>query len=411
MFMLGPVSALDCIAFCVFLAIQLPLQVGLFETLGVLIPCLPFLLLKLPFQFLKTRFLVPAHRQPPFVAVASPFEDFVIRCVRYAFSNIPPKIGRVFFSKAVALPFLRFRLLRHGFLKTPLHWREYGDGERKRFKGIWIIQDPTKRPDCCIFYAHGGGFMMGSSYFYLEFLLTWLSLLSESGYKNPAIFSLEYTLVPDACFPTQLNQSIAAYEHVSSMVGDASKICVAGDSAGAGIVLTLLFHIARPDAKPRRVSYVPTYSLQKPGFAVLISPWVTMVSPLHRNTESDYLEASHLHGYAKQYAGGAQFVHDPLISPGSCRDVDWWSEALPSRGVHLTYGAEEMLAAGIADLEDFLRRNSFRVTQHAEAGEIHAWPVASLFLCNTIDARKKGLADIVKKIKENITSDEANEGK
>lgn len=43
MFMLGPISALDCIAFCVFLAIQLPLQVGLFETLRCLVPCLPFL--------------------------------------------------------------------------------------------------------------------------------------------------------------------------------------------------------------------------------------------------------------------------------------------------------------------------------------------------------------------------------
>lgn len=246
--------------------------------------------------------------------------------------------------------------------------------------------------------------MMGSSYFYLEFLLTWLSLLSESGYKNPAIFSLEYTLVPDACFPTQLNQSIAAYEHVSAMLGgDTSRICVAGDSAGAGIVATLLFHIARPDAKPMRsMSYEPSEPLEKPGYAVLISPWVTMVSKLHQNTDSDYLEANHLHGYAKQYAGGAELVNDPLISPGSCRDVAWWREAFPSRGVHLTYGAEEMLAAGICDLVDFLERNDFKITQHAEEGQVHAWPVASLFLCDTIEERKKGLAEITKKVKENI---------
>ena len=32
--------------------------------------------------------------------------------------------GRVFFSKAVALPFLRFRMLRHGFVHSPIRWRE-----------------------------------------------------------------------------------------------------------------------------------------------------------------------------------------------------------------------------------------------------------------------------------------------
>jgi hypothetical protein len=46
----------------------------------------------------------------------------VIRCVRYAFAYIPAEIGRVFFSKLVALPFLRFRMLRHGYLKSPIHW-------------------------------------------------------------------------------------------------------------------------------------------------------------------------------------------------------------------------------------------------------------------------------------------------
>lgn len=40
---LGPVSYLDCIVFCVFLAPQLLVHVGLVETLGVILRCLPFL--------------------------------------------------------------------------------------------------------------------------------------------------------------------------------------------------------------------------------------------------------------------------------------------------------------------------------------------------------------------------------
>src|SRR3954471_17175012 len=86
---------------------------------------------------------------------------------------------------------------------------------------------------------------MGSSYFYLEFLLSWLSLLKDSGrFQNPAIFALEYTLVPDASYPAQLYQTVAGYEYVLSMIQDPSKICVSGDSAGATLILSLLLHIA-----------------------------------------------------------------------------------------------------------------------------------------------------------------------
>ncbi|RYP79733.1 hypothetical protein DL770_006522 [Monosporascus sp. CRB-9-2] len=211
---LGPVSYLDCIVFCVFLAPQLLIHVGLLKTVSVVLRCLPFLLIKLPYEFIRERFFVSRNDQTPFVRKATPFEDFVIRCVRYAFANIPPGVGRVFFAKPVALPFLRFRMLRHGYLKSPVRWDEHTTA---RFKGIWIRKDPSEKPDICVFYAHGGGFSMGSCFFYLEFLLTWASLLTEAGHRNPAIFALDYTLVPDGSFPTQLEEAIASYEHVLSV--------------------------------------------------------------------------------------------------------------------------------------------------------------------------------------------------
>ena len=33
-------------------------------------------------------------------------------------------IGRVFFSKEVALPFMKFRMLRNGYLRSPIRWEE-----------------------------------------------------------------------------------------------------------------------------------------------------------------------------------------------------------------------------------------------------------------------------------------------
>ena len=40
---LGPVSYLDCVVFCIFLVPQLLIHVGVFETAAVVLRCLPFL--------------------------------------------------------------------------------------------------------------------------------------------------------------------------------------------------------------------------------------------------------------------------------------------------------------------------------------------------------------------------------
>lgn len=78
----------------------------------------------LPYQFIRERYFTPHEHRSPFVQRATPFQDFVIRCVRYAFAFMPAFLGRVFFSKGVSLPFLRFRMLRHGIVTSPLRWNE-----------------------------------------------------------------------------------------------------------------------------------------------------------------------------------------------------------------------------------------------------------------------------------------------
>jgi acetyl esterase/lipase len=107
-------------------------------------------------------------------------------------------------------------------------------------RGIWIISNPLEQPDIIVYYCHGGGFSMGSSFFYMEFLLAWVSLLKEAGYRNPALFALDYSLVPDAVFPTQLQETLAGYQYVLSIAQNPSRICVGGDSAGATLILSFL---------------------------------------------------------------------------------------------------------------------------------------------------------------------------
>jgi acetyl esterase/lipase len=235
---------------------------------------------------------------------------------------------------------------------------------------------------------------MGSTYFYLEFLLVWLSLLKKSGFRNPAIFALEYSLAPEACYPVQLQQAKAGYEYVLSITKDSSKICVGGDSAGGAIILSFLLHLARSSKSELELGRL------RPGMALLISPWVTLVSSKDGNTRSDYLDIASLQLYAQQYAGSKISVHDPLISAGKCKDSELWIQLSPSKGFGILFGEEEVFAPEIRGLITLLQRSGIDITIREEKGGIHCWPVATLYLSSTKEDRQRGLKSIVDIIQE-----------
>lgn len=257
---------------------------------------------------------------------------------------------------------------------------------------------------------------MGSSYFYLEFLLAWLSLLlkhsqqqsekrqgSRNPFSNAAIFSLEYSLVPDASYPTQLHQVIRGYQHALSLVqGNADRVIVAGDSAGATLILSLLLHLG--DNCDSSDSSDTDNASKLPVLATLISPWTTLVSPLHHNTLSDYLDVQTLSLYGHQYAGSKVSVDDPLASPGNCEDVELWRKATPRKGWYICYGSEEVFAAEIRRLADTLQKTvgAEKVRVHEDRGNIHAWPVAALYLGETREERLRGLEKLVDVIAQSM---------
>lgn len=267
----------------------------------------------------------------------------------------------------------------------------------------------------------GGGFSMGTSYFYLEFLLAFHTLLSSPTYThtkfhNPAILALEYTLVPQASYPTQLHQAIAGYKFLLSKTHDPSRVVFSGDSAGGTIILSLLLHIGNTQSnlkgtKTKAVSEGGN-DIQGvvPALAVLISPWTTLISEKDRNTKSDYLDANNLHQYARQYVGSRHSTSDPSISPGNCKDVAWWRRACPSKGLLVMWGREEVFAPEIRDWVELLEGSDVSVTSREEKGGIHAWPVASLFLSSTKEERMKGLMQIVGFIGENMAIDTGGGG-
>lgn len=77
--------------------------------------------IKLPFSIINDRYLLGRFSAKRFSRKATLFEDAVTRCVHYGFTNIKPPIARIFFVKGVSWPFLRYRMLRHGYLVLPVH--------------------------------------------------------------------------------------------------------------------------------------------------------------------------------------------------------------------------------------------------------------------------------------------------
>lgn len=211
---------------------------------------------------------------------------------------------------------------------------------------------------------------MGSSYFYLEFLLAFLTLLkTTTRFTNPAILALEYDLVPDQSYPVQLHQAIAGYKHILSLTrNDTSRIVISGDSAGATLMLSLLLHLGSSHAK--KSLGIDINRDNRPAMAVLISPWTTLVSELDKNTASDYLDADNLHQYAFQYAGNKISAYDPLISPGKCKDMKWWQNSAPTKGFFITFGAEEVFAPEIEGMICLLKDCGIRTEWQEEEGGI-----------------------------------------
>uniref|UniRef100_A0A2L2YFM3 Hormone-sensitive lipase n=1 Tax=Parasteatoda tepidariorum TaxID=114398 RepID=A0A2L2YFM3_PARTP len=102
-----------------------------------------------------------------------------------------------------------------------------------------------------LFHCHGGGFISQSPESHEIYLRHWAKDL------NVPIFSVDYSLSPEAPFPRALEEVLLAYAWVlqnpQRLGWTGERICFAGDSAGGNILLgiilkTISLGIRKPDA-------------------------------------------------------------------------------------------------------------------------------------------------------------------
>jgi epsilon-lactone hydrolase len=123
-------------------------------------------------------------------------------------------------------------------------------------KSEWVTA-PGADAGRTVLYLHGGGYVIGS-------INTHRDLAARiSRAAKARVLIIDYRLAPEHPFPAAVEDSVAAYRWMLASGLKASRIAVAGDSAGGGLTVATL--VAIRDAK-----------LASPGAGVCLSPWTDL---------------------------------------------------------------------------------------------------------------------------------------
>ena len=160
-----------------------------------------------------------------------------------------------------------------------------------------LAANPDASPT--ILYLHGGGHVMGSAFGHKP-LIGALAVAADTRILAP-----EYRLAPEHPFPADLEDARRAYHWMLEAGTPAQQVVLAGDSAGAGLVMALLLSLKQQ-------------GLSLPGGALLFCPWVDLggrtLSALAATDERVAMLLEQVRGYVDAYLDGHP-PDDPVISP------------------------------------------------------------------------------------------------
>ncbi len=91
-----------------------------------------------------------------------------------------------------------------------------------------------------LLYLHGGGFMIGNARTYRSFA----AYLARA--CGCPVYVLDYRLAPEHPFPAAQLDALAAFRQLGTLL-PADRIALAGDSAGAGLCLSLMLELKAQD--------------------------------------------------------------------------------------------------------------------------------------------------------------------
>lgn len=201
-----------------------------------------------------------------------------------------------------------------------------------------------------VLYLHGGGYVIGSPKSHRELM----GRLSKA--TGARVLGIDYRMAPENPFPAAVEDSVKAYRFLLDQGIEATRISIAGDSAGGGLAAATLVAIRNE-------------GLPQPGCAVFISPWVDMEGKGEtmetRASVDPMVQRETLLEMAKTYLGDAD-PRSPLASP---LHADLGGLA----PVYIQVGDAETLLADSIRLETALKNAGNDVTLEVWDEMIHVW--------------------------------------
>ena len=163
---------------------------------------------------------------------------------------------------------------------------------------IWYRpSDPTR--DHVILYMHGGGFRWGSAEGHGAVIS---NIAAEAGFD---VLAVDYDVAPFNPFPGPVDQGVAAYRWLLAQGYDPSRIALAGDSAGGGLVMSIL------------VALKGWWNAPLPAGAAITSSWLDLTNSgesMDWVTDDPCVHLPGLELCCEIYLQG-QDPSDPLASP------------------------------------------------------------------------------------------------
>jgi epsilon-lactone hydrolase len=208
-----------------------------------------------------------------------------------------------------------------------------------------------------LLYLHGGGYALKTPHVH-RVLVGRLARATKC-----QAFMVDYRLAPENPFPAALEDVIAAYRGLLTEGYLSSQIVVAGDSAGGGLVGTLLISLRDAGAA-------------LPAAACLISAMLDCtfsddtIPELQKH--DPYLRISDLSMMAKYYYGDYD-PQNPLISPLYAELQD-----LPPLLIYA--GENEVLRSDAVRFAEKAQEAGVDVTLKVWQGMVHAFPIYAGFL-------------------------------
>lgn len=217
-----------------------------------------------------------------------------------------------------------------------------------------------------ILYLHGGAYAMGS-------IATHRALSGNIAIASKTkCLTIDYRLAPENPYPCAIEDSIKAYKWILKQGIDASKIVIAGDSAGGGLAIATLLKL-KDDKLPL------------PGAAVCLSPWLNLenngASVKQLGKKDPMIDKPAMDVFALHYAPKKN-LKDPLISPTHGN-----LEGLPP--IYIQVSQSEILYDDTLSFEKKAKAAGVNIKVESWKNTVHVWQILAFFLPEAKKAIKK----------------------